>query len=263
MREQFIRVNKYTRPAIKLQGVKGIVWHYTASPGAPAQNIRNYFDGTCIQEQRYASAHIAVDDKEAIVMIPFDEVAYHAHDHSRCYPAELKPNANLNTIGVEMCVDKDGNITEATFQNAVQVGVELCKKFGLDPMKNFYRHHDITGKLCPLPWVRNPQEFERFKQAVKAKLNGTPQAPVKATAPARQVKYPLPTGVLRYGSRGTAVKQLQIALNVAGFNCGTPDGVFGTKTQMALRNFQRSAKLAVDGVYGPQTRQALDKRVNG
>jgi len=170
IKKDFIRVNKYTRPARKLKGVKGIVLHYTASPRASAKNIRDYFDGTCIRQERYASAHIAVDEKEAIQLIPFDEVAYHANDGGRCYPKELGDNANFTTIGVEMCVDANMNITEKTFQNTVDIVVQLCKLFGLSA-KNLYRHFDITGKNCPAGWVKNPKEFERFKKTVQEKLN--------------------------------------------------------------------------------------------
>lgn len=263
IKQEFVQVNQYTRPGKKLNGVKGIVWHYTADPGASAQNIRDYFNGTCIREKRYASAHLVVDDKEVIQMIPFDEVAYHAHDKSLCFPDELKPNANLCTIGVEMCIDKNGNITEATFQNAVELGVQLCKMFNLDPFKNFYRHYDITHKNCPAPWVANPSEFERFKKLVKEKLSeGIPKEPAQKPQSAPK-KYVLPTGILKQGMKGDAVKQLQIALNVLGFNCGTPDGIFGPKTLEALKAFQKSAGLTVDGIYGPKTREAMDRRLNG
>ncbi|MDI5791235.1 hypothetical protein PO124_31045 [Bacillus licheniformis] len=37
--------------------MKGIVMHWTATPGASALNERNYFNGTCIADKRYASAH--------------------------------------------------------------------------------------------------------------------------------------------------------------------------------------------------------------
>lgn len=65
----------------------------------------------------------------------------------------------------------------------------------------------------------------------------------------------LPT--LRRGSQGEAVKKLQTLLNEqisAGLN---PDGIFGAKTENALRHFQELNGLADDGVCGKQTWQAL------
>ena len=62
---------------------------------------------------------------------------------------------------------------------------------------------------------------------------------------------------LSMGSLGGDVKQLQSLLKVAGHNPGTPDGVFGYLTTGAVRSYQESAGILVDGVVGPGTRSAL------
>jgi membrane-bound lytic murein transglycosylase B len=41
--------------------------------------------------------------------------------------------------------------------------------------------------------------------------------------------------------------RFQAALNAAGFDCGTPDGVLGRKTRQALRDWQKSRGVAADG----------------
>jgi N-acetylmuramoyl-L-alanine amidase CwlA len=169
---QYVHNNPYTRPGIKNNGVRSVVWHYTASPGASAQNIRDYFDGTCVRTKRYASAHDTIDNIGVIHMIPHDEEAYHAHDHNRCLVPKLAPNANLTSIGVEICINRNGNLEKATYDNAVKYGAKLCQQYALDPLKDFYRHFDITRKNCPAFWVSNPAGFEQFKHDVKNKLNG-------------------------------------------------------------------------------------------
>jgi len=63
---------------------------------------------------------------------------------------------------------------------------------------------------------------------------------------------------LRKGSRDPYVLDLQEILNVIGYNCGTADGIFGTKTYNALVLFQTDAGLNPDGVCGPKTWAALD-----
>lgn len=74
----------------------------------------------------------------------------------------------------------------------------------------------------------------------------------------RAATLKLPKGVmLREGSRGPAVKQLQKALAGRGFNPGPKDGMFGPRTEAALKRFQRSRGISADGVYGPQTRSAF------
>ncbi len=47
------------------------------------------------------------------------------------------------------------------------------------------------------------------------------------------------TRTLKKGMKGSDVKSMQIALNNAGYNVGTPDGKFGPNTDTALRNYQR------------------------
>lgn len=63
----------------------------------------------------------------------------------------------------------------------------------------------------------------------------------------------VPTYVLKLGACGEAVKTLQAALNARGYNCGTPDGEFGSKTLAAVKEFQRNAGLTADGEVGALT----------
>ena len=68
--------------------------------------------------------------------------------------------------------------------------------------------------------------------------------------------------VLRTGSRGGAVEQLQFWLNtisqyVASIPSVSVDGNFGSRTAAAVRAFQRRYGLAVDGVVGEATWNAI------
>lgn len=62
--------------------------------------------------------------------------------------------------------------------------------------------------------------------------------------------------VLKRGINGSDVKELQRLLNLHGARL-VLDGDFGSKTDAAVRVFQRSRKLAVDGQAGPKTVAAL------
>ncbi len=53
--------------------------------------------------------------------------------------------------------------------------------------------------------------------------------------------------------RGDDVKELQTRLTAAGFACGKIDGVFGQKTQAAVKEYQKAKKLTVDGIAGKNT----------
>lgn len=63
--------------------------------------------------------------------------------------------------------------------------------------------------------------------------------------------------ILRLGSLGPSVQLLQLALNRAGFGTLATDGIFGTATQHALRQFQGANGLTADGIVGAATHGAL------
>lgn len=65
--------------------------------------------------------------------------------------------------------------------------------------------------------------------------------------------------LLKRGSKGAAVKELQRLLVKAGFPLPKfgADGDFGDETNNALRAFQERFELVVDGLYGKQSRTAL------
>lgn len=69
---------------------------------------------------------------------------------------------------------------------------------------------------------------------------------------------------LRRGAKGELVQKLQAFLLGAGYgnlladDNGNPvDGIFGAKTEAAVKEFQRSNGLAVDGIVGPKTWAAM------
>lgn len=59
-------------------------------------------------------------------------------------------------------------------------------------------------------------------------------------------------------SSKSLVKKVQQALNDKGYDCGTPDGIMGSKTKKALKTFQKDNGLEVDGVIGKQVEEALN-----
>ena len=59
------------------------------------------------------------------------------------------------------------------------------------------------------------------------------------------------------GSRGEEVRQIQTALQNRGYDPGSVDGIYGERTEAAVRQFQADQGLAVDGIAGPDTLAAL------
>ncbi|MEK6264807.1 MAG: LysM peptidoglycan-binding domain-containing protein [Clostridium sp.] len=65
--------------------------------------------------------------------------------------------------------------------------------------------------------------------------------------------------LLRIGSTGADVKYLQTILVKLGYTAGPIDGIFGPKTDSAVRSFQKAYGLVVDGIVGKNTWAAIDK----
>lgn len=161
---QLLLNNPNNRPALRNTGnytirrVEGIVIHWTANidKGADAVANRNYFNTT----DRRASAHYIVDQDKIIQCIPDNEVAWHVGDKKRGNQTVNISNPNFKLIGIEMCVNKDSNWT-STYNRTIWLVKKLMTKYELS-VDNIYRHYDITGKECPLMFLPDKVNGEKF-----------------------------------------------------------------------------------------------------
>lgn len=166
--EKHIAVNPFSRCGRKKDRIAFLVYHYTANPGASAEAHFNYLQGLAKQNpndntaDRYASAELFVDRDSAVEYIPLEEEAFHAGNrwYNRC------------AIGVELCIEPDGSFHPDTIKRAIQIGAYLCTKYDIDPIKGQIRHYDVTGKICPKPWVEKPGLFQQFKRDVASAMKG-------------------------------------------------------------------------------------------
>ena len=69
--------------------------------------------------------------------------------------------------------------------------------------------------------------------------------------------------LIRRGSRGNYVCIAQDDLNTLGYRTGGLDGVFGEQTYNAVRRYQSSRGLSVDGIIGCNTWRSLQENVVG
>lgn len=88
--------------------------------------------------------------------------------------------------------------------------------------------------------------------AIPKGLDGTVPTPEPQPDPTK------PT--LKKGSRGEYVSLLQTKLIMFGYDLGSSgaDGIFGKKTEEAVKKFQKDSGLKVDGIVGKDTWNALD-----
>lgn len=65
--------------------------------------------------------------------------------------------------------------------------------------------------------------------------------------------------LLKIGSTGESVRYLQDRLNRLGHSPGLIDGIFGSKTTVAVKAFQSTNELVADGIVGSKTWLAIEK----
>lgn len=145
-----------------------LVIHYTANNGDTAKGNINYFSGA----DRNASAHYFVDESDTVWQSVKDtDTAWHCGSKNPKHP-ECR---NSNSIGIEMCSRKDTSgqyyIMEETVKNTAALVKELMLKYSI-PIDNVLRHYDVTGKLCPEPFVRVPDLWEDFKRKIGGNESG-------------------------------------------------------------------------------------------
>jgi peptidoglycan hydrolase-like protein with peptidoglycan-binding domain len=63
---------------------------------------------------------------------------------------------------------------------------------------------------------------------------------------------------IRKGSHGNPVRRAQKRLTLGGWDTGGVDGIFGAKTETAVKRFQHDHGLTADGVVGPRTWDKID-----
>ena len=144
---------------------KYIVVHYTANSGttATAKSNANYFANT----DREASAHYIVDEGDTVYCcVPPTNAAWAVGDSGK---GRLKGIVtNFNSISVETVSHSNAYgyyIPDKTIANAVELIRSLMREYGI-PISNVVRHYDITGKLCPKPYIEN-SEWDGFIEKLK------------------------------------------------------------------------------------------------
>ena len=150
-----------------VNSIKYIVIHYTGNDGDSDEGNANYFKGI-----RNASAHYFVDNDSITQSVPDDFVAWSVggKKYNDCATTGggkwYGKCTNNNSISIELCDSvKNGkyDFTENTLKQAAELTKQLMTKYNV-PIENVIRHFDVVGKICPLPFVREPKQWEAFKE---------------------------------------------------------------------------------------------------
>ena len=135
--QDFIPLNRPNRPSTYNPHYY-ITIHDTGNTdrGADALAHSAYLKGT----DEKVSWHFTVDDTVIVNHLPINETAYHAGDGKN-------GTGNTKSIGIEICVNADGNIEKAT-DNAARLTAKLLVENKLT-IEKVVQHNRWSGKDCP------------------------------------------------------------------------------------------------------------------
>jgi len=176
MTEALLTPNKWSRPQRKLSEVKAIVLHWYMHPGESARGAREWWEMRKSGTSGFGSAHVAIDDRETLLCVPYDEMAYHvgANTYTQFALEQLSPYPNNCTIGVELAhADWAGKPSLDVWERALSVCIELCRRYRLPPTM-IVTHFDVTGHQakwgqyqCHQWFATQPGELARFRAQVR------------------------------------------------------------------------------------------------
>ena len=136
IKQSFIPAGRYNRPG-HANPCNYITIHDTGNydKGADAYRHSEYLKNPSTEE----SWHYTVDDREIYQHLPDNESAYHARDGAG--------KGNRQSIGIEICVNSDGNL-DAAVDRAALLTAYLMELHDI-PIGNVVQHNHWSGKDCP------------------------------------------------------------------------------------------------------------------
>ena len=164
-----IEENEYNR-RYKLPGkfetVKYVTIHNTAEPFSARQE-RDRVDSR--RDNASVSFHFAVDEREAVQILPLDIHGWHAGDGA-------EGPGNTQSIGIEICRSQCRGAADWQYrrseENAEILACALLRHFGLTA-EQLRMHRDWSGKYCPHR-ILEENRFESFRARVAERLSEKP-----------------------------------------------------------------------------------------
>ena len=153
IQQNIIPAGRHNRPGGRNPDVY-ITIHETGNTdaGADAEAHGKYLTSSA-GEASLTSWHYTVDDHAIVQHLPDNETAYHAGDGA-------DGPGNAQSIGIEICVNSDGDF-EAAKANAAALVRLLMAEHGI-PLANVVQHNHWNGKNCPATIRATPGAWEAF-----------------------------------------------------------------------------------------------------
>lgn len=285
------KISKRNRTIYSSRTIKYLVIHYVGAVSTAKNNAAYFYSA-----YRGASAHYFTDDTSIWQAVEDKNAAWHCGGGLQGSGGHsfFKKCTNANSIGIEMCCkSKNGRlyITDKTIAQTAKLVQYLQDKYDISDSR-VIRHYDVTGKICPGPYINN-EKWAKLKKTLtgssidpkpddgKLEIDGswgkdctkksqkvfqTTTDGIVSNQPASNKKH-LPnaySGSWEFKSSGykegsALVKAIQ---NLVG---AESDGWCGEKTIKAMQEVLQAKDLykgELDGSMGPDTVKAWQKYMN-
>lgn len=209
--------------------------------------------------ERHASAQAAGDLSTSVHYYAGSDGVYQAAAHADGVYAigvtyddshSIKDATNRNTISIEICVNEDGDYSQAR-RNAIELVKYVMKETGI-PAERVVRHFDVKGKYCPRNMMDDPALWEDFKRQIgQGQTDAYTQR--QFILDVQKATGSNPDGIAGPETIGNTITvsasrnrkhpvviPLQKRLNILGHDCGAVDGIAGSKFTTAVKSYQRN-----------------------
>ena len=126
------------------------------------------------------SWHFTVDDTSVYQSLPTNEIGWHTGSDK----------GNSTSIGVDICMNADLDVTEA-YRRAALLTAVLVFQNGIDLPKRIFQHHDWCGANCPRVLRDQVHGWQDFLAQVKRFRDRLTDVPAIAIKPNKAVKHHL------------------------------------------------------------------------
>lgn len=198
IKNQLIPIGHPNRKGEKTKPIAVIV-HYTANDSPTATDTANVnyigrkyvvkngeiYEANGVDKFRFGSAHWFIDINSATLCIPQDEVVWGCGDRALPYDNGYKGQTkiaqdvfnhkqNYLTINYELCNNDTIKNSSADWEQVCNSAIDIIAKDMITyniSTDRIYRHFDISGKLCPKPFVDNEKAWIDYKNKIIKRVN--------------------------------------------------------------------------------------------
>jgi hypothetical protein len=194
-------------------------------------------------------------------------IAMYVEERDRSWATSSSSNDN-RAVTIEVANDggaPNWHVSDKALASLIRLVADICKRNGIKKLlwkndksligqvdkQNMTVHRWFANKACPGDYLMSKHSY--IAAEVNKLLGGG-----SSSEPSESIANTISFTTLRKGSKGSAVKTLQINLNKVISAGLVVDGDYGIKTYNAVIKFQKQYGLVADGIYGTKSNEKME-----